>query len=109
MIIRIEDLRIHAIIGLLESERTDAQELIVDLEAEYLYKEGRYLDYAQIAEEITAHLQNQRYLLLEEALLGIEKLLRNRSPKLLWMECRITKPHILPNARVSVSHRAHFS
>jgi len=108
MTIRIENLRFLAIIGVLERERREEQEVVVDLEAEYRYRKGGYLDYALIAEEIVSHIRERRYELLEEALLGIEELLAGRHPELISMSCRITKPHILPNAQVSVSHSARF-
>ncbi|WP_456391612.1 dihydroneopterin aldolase [Nitratifractor sp.] len=103
MRIEISDLRFETIIGVLDFERQEEQEIVVDLKIDYRYREGNFLDYAQIAQEVQEHLRSRRYELLEEALLGLESLLTARHPDIQRLECRITKPHILPHARVSVT------
>lgn len=108
MTIRIEELRFEAVIGLLDFEREQEQTVVVDLELDYDYETGAYLDYASIAEEVVTHIRQKRYELLEEALLGLERLLGSRHPEIRRFDCRITKPHILPHARVSVRHRVSY-
>jgi FolB domain-containing protein len=109
MTIRIDELRFSAIIGLLPHEREREQELIVDLEIDYDYRRGEFLDYARIAEETVVHLREGRYELLEEALLGLEARLRAGHPEIRRLRCRLTKPHILPHARVSVTLERRYS
>jgi len=103
MTIRIDELRFDAVIGLLDFERETEQPVIVDLEIDYDYTSGSFLDYAAITDEVVTHIREKRYELLEEALLGLENLLRRRHPEILRLKSRITKPHILPHARVSVA------
>jgi len=103
MTIRIEELRFQTIIGLLEHERETEQTVVVDLEIDYHYTAERYLDYAAVAEAVMTHIRQERYELLEEALLGVERLLKSSHPDIRRLRCRIAKPHILPHANVSVS------
>jgi len=103
MTIAIRDFRFQTIIGLLDHEREEEQEIVVDLEIDYDYHEGDYLDYARVAELVRGHLQQKRYELLEEALLGLKKLLKGSFPAITRLACTLSKPHILPQARVSLS------
>jgi len=109
MTIRIEELRFKTIIGLLDFEREREQTVIVDLEIDYDFLPGDFLDYAAIADTVTEHIRQKRYELLEEALLGLERVLHHTYPAIRRLKCRITKPHILPHARVSVSHDITFA
>ena len=108
MTIRIDDLRFHTIIGLLDYERETEQEIVVNLEIDYDYRNGAYLDYARVAGIVETHLREKRYELLEEALLGLKDLLAGTFPEIRRLACRLTKPHILPHAKVSLSQEWHF-
>jgi dihydroneopterin aldolase len=108
MTIRIENLRFRTIIGLLDFERETEQEVVIDLEIDYDYTPGNFLDYAAVAEAVTEHIQSERYELLEEALLGLRELLVGSFPEIRRLACRLTKPHILPHAVVSLSQEWHF-
>ena len=103
MRIEISDLRFETIIGVLDFEREQEQTLVADLKINYDYRNGAYLDYAEIAQSIIGHIRSRRYELLEEALLGVRELLFARHPEILRLECRLCKPHILPHAEVAVS------
>jgi dihydroneopterin aldolase len=103
MTVAIRNFRFPVIIGLLDFERETEQEIVVDLEFDYDYSDGGYLDYARVAETVREHLQRERYELLEEALLGLEKLLKGSFPAMTRLVCTLTKPHILPQAEVSLS------
>jgi len=106
MTIRIRELRFETIIGLLPHERTQEQEVVVELSLGYEYRKGEYLDYARITRQIKSHLREEKYELLEEALLGLERTLREAYPSIRTFTCRITKPHILPDAEVSLSYHS---
>ena len=108
MTIHIENLRFHTIIGLLDFERVEEQEIVANLEIDYRYRKGAYLDYARVAEIVETHLRQKRYELLEEALLGLKSLLIETFPEIRRLSCRLTKPHILPHAEVSLSQEWHF-
>ena len=106
MTIHIEALSFEAIIGLLDFERKTPQPLSITLEASYAYQEGGdFIDYALLSQQITHHLQSKRYGLLEEALLGLEKMIRDTYPNIEMLFLKITKPTIIQNAQVGVSRR----
>ncbi len=108
MIVTISDLRFKAIIGILEHERTTAQEVRVDAVFEYNYKPGRYLDYAKAATLIEEHIKKERFKLLEDALLSLHDLLREHFPFLTSLSITISKPEILPNCTPSVTLQRKF-
>jgi len=103
MTVAIRNFRFPVIIGLLDFERETEQEIVVDLEFDYDYRDGDYLDYAEVAETVRDDLRRNRYELLEEALLGLKTTLRARYPRIRRLACTLTKPHILPHAEVSLS------
>jgi len=103
MTIHIEDLKFKCIIGLLDFERTNEQEVIINLNLDYDYKD-EFINYADLAELIQKQLINEKYELLETAL---EELFQNISKKYLLirkLQIKITKPNILSNCLVSVSN-----
>lgn len=108
MTIHIESLSFDAIIGLLDSEREKEQRVIVDIEANYAYEEGVFIDYAEMATVVQEEIKTGRYELLEEALLGLKKRLFETYPKLERMKIKISKPDILPNCRVALSKQWNF-
>ncbi len=103
MTIHIESLHINTIIGLLDFERTTPQRVIIDLEAEYLYKDGEFINYATVAQLIEKNLQTQKYELLEEALQGLEHTLIMSYPTINQLKLKILKPDILDNCSVGLS------
>ena len=103
MTIHIEDLKFKCIIGLLDFERTNEQEVIINLNLDYDYKD-EFINYADLAKLIQKQLINEKYELLETAL---EELFQNISKKYLLirkLQIKITKPNILSNCLVSVSN-----
>ena len=108
MKIVIENLEFKAIIGVLEFERITPQRVVINLEIEYEFENGKYLDYAQVVESVKALVQNSRYLLLEEAIEGIFDLLRDKFPKIYSLECKISKPDIFKECIVSIQEARKF-
>jgi len=104
MTIHIDALTLDVIIGLLDFEREKQQRVIVDLEAEYAYEDEDFIDYADITLLIENELKSKRYKLLEEALIGIKTLLCLTYPQLQTLKLKITKPDILKQCRVALSH-----
>ena len=105
MQIHIEALSFDTIIGLLDFERERPQRVIIDLSAEYDYREGNFIDYAEMVALIKEELQTRRYELLEDALLGIKNLLFATFPQITLLQLKIAKPDIIPGCRVALSHR----
>lgn len=103
MTIHIESLQIEAIIGLLDFEREAEQRLLVDLEADYPYREGFFIDYAELAAMIEKRIKERRFILLEEALSDLEEQIMAHYPSIRRLKLKITKPDILTHCRVSLS------
>lgn len=104
MTIHIEDLRFEAIIGILESERLCPQIVSLHVTITYDYNERSFIDYANVCSLIETHMQTAKYFLLEEAIEGIYAKVLHFYPFLTKITIKITKPTILPNALVGVSH-----
>lgn len=103
MRIHIEELRFNCIIGLLEFERHNPQEVIIDLELDYDYS-NEFINYADLAVLIESQLQEKKYELLETALEELFSSISQQYPLLKRLFIKISKPDILPNCRVCVSN-----
>jgi len=108
MTIHIEDLTFDVIIGLLDFERDRPQRVIINLEASYDYSDNKFIDYADMVLLIQNELKEKRYELLENALIGIQKLLYTSYPQLQTLSLKISKPDILPQCTVSLSKTWNF-
>ena len=108
MTIHIEDLSFDVIIGLLDFERDKPQRVIINLEASYDYSDDKFIDYADMVLLIQNELKEKRYELLENALIGIQKLLYTSYPQLQTLSLKISKPDILPQCTVSLSKTWNF-
>lgn len=109
MTIHIEDLTLNVIIGLLDFERDKPQRVIINLECTYEYTDNNFIDYAHIVELIEHKLHQERYLLLENALLGLKETIYKTFPQLFSLHIKISKPDILDNSVVSLSQTWTFS
>ena len=108
MIIHIEALTFEVIIGLLDFERDRPQRVTVDLEASYDYANENFIDYTDMVFLIKKELNEKKYELLEEALLGIKERLCSTYPQLKTLSLKIAKPDILPECTVALSHSWNF-
>ncbi len=108
MRIHIDALRFHTIIGLLDFERTTPQEIIVTCKIDYHFEDGVFIDYVQIIETIKQTLLEGAFELLETALHSIAVVLRQKFPAISSLHIQIAKPHIIPDAVVSLSETFHF-
>jgi dihydroneopterin aldolase len=102
MKIFIEDLHFKTIIGILEFEREEPQEVIVNLEIEYTYNKKEFINYADVVNFIKKDIKSKQYHLLEDILLELPKLLKEKFSQIKSLKLKITKPAILPDCRVSL-------
>ncbi len=107
MRIHIEDLRFNCIIGLHDFERHTPQELVIDLELDYEYRDS-FINYADLVALIESNLQEEKYELLETALNALFNLIKQAYPLTQSLQIKITKPDIIPNCRVCVSNIKQF-
>ena len=108
MTIHIESLTFDTIIGLLDFEREKAQQVMIDVEASYAYEKNVFIDYADMALLIQAHLKEKRYKLLEDAILGLKTLIIATYPSITLLSLKIAKPDILPQCSVALSQTWKF-
>jgi len=102
MTIHIESLEISCIIGVLDFEREREQKVIVDLEADYLHDED-FVDYSKIVKIIKKNLKEKKYLLIEDALEDLGKIIALNYNKIKKLKIKISKPDIISNCIVAVS------
>jgi len=106
--IDIEELHFSCILGILEHERRNPQEIIVDATIEYDFKKNAFINYAEVAEFIKTVMQERKFFLIEDALRDVSMQLKNKFSKIDTLYLKITKPSILPDCKVSVSDTIHF-
>ncbi|MBD3824810.1 MAG: dihydroneopterin aldolase [Epsilonproteobacteria bacterium] len=106
MKIKISDLRFQAIIGILDFERLAPQDVIIDARLSYKFTSHEFVNYAEVADVIKNHIIEQRFELIEEALISLSQLLTSRFPLIKKMSITLTKPSILPDCSVSVTYKS---
>ena len=108
MTIHIEDLKFQCIIGILDFEREQEQDVIINLEIDYIYN-NNFLNYADVATLLQNRMKKEQFLLLEEALEDLSSLLQKKFSNIISLNLKITKPSILPSCRVSLSNFYKFN
>lgn len=103
MSIHIEALTFSTIIGLLDFERVTPQDVIIDATIDYCYKENKFINYADVISLLEQEMIEKKYELLEDALSEITDTLLKRYTQIKKIYLKITKPNIIPNAKVSLS------
>lgn len=102
MKILIEDLTFETIIGILDHERTSAQQVRIDCTIEYPYANGDFINYAEVAQIIEKTMKTEKFELIETALDVLGIMLKQHFPLIETLSLTIRKPDILPNCTVGV-------
>ena len=97
----IEDLTFKAVLGLLEKERNEEQIVVVSMKIDYEDK-NNFIDYARVCDMVQNIIQNGKFLLIEDAVDEVEKILKKEFPQMKTLYLSIKKPEILKNALVGV-------
>jgi len=102
--IDIEELSFETIIGILPFERTNKQRIVVNISFKYFYDslKNNYIDYSEVTTLIKDICEKEKFELIEEALLFIEKKIRELYA-IEELTLKISKPDILPDCKVGVS------
>ena len=103
MKIEISDLTFKCIIGILDFERIKKQKVIINISFEYEFSKDLFIDYSELSNLVKSTMKQQKFLLLEDAILYIETLLQNNY-KISYLKIKISKPNILKNCIVSLSN-----
>ncbi len=109
MKIHIEDLKFQAILGILDFERETPQEIIVNLSMSYTFENANFINYATVANLIETTMQEEKFLLIEEAIGFLAHSLKQTFPNIESLALKISKPAIMQNSIVSVSDIFHFN
>ena len=108
MRIFIEDLTFEAILGVLPRERRTPQPIRIDITIEYDYRDGDFIDYAQVAELVRDTIRSEKFELIEEALTQLFVRLPRTFTSIKTLRIKIAKPAILPDAVVAVEDFRNF-
>jgi len=102
MKILIEHLTFDAIIGILDFERTDPQQVQIDCTIDYTYTDDNFINYADVARMIETTVQTEQFELIETALEVLAEKLKLTFPLIDALSLTFRKPNILPNCTVGV-------
>lgn len=103
MRIYIEDLTFKCIIGILDFERVKKQKVIINLYFDYEFKDDKFINYAEVSSLIKKIMKKEKFELLEDAILTIEKKLTSKY-RIKNLNLKISKPTILKDCVVSLSN-----
>ncbi|KNE14219.1 FolB domain-containing protein [Helicobacter pylori] len=102
--VHIYNLVFETILGILEFERLKPQKISVNLDLFYTQLPNKaYLDYIKIQELIQKMMQENQYLLIEDALKDLSHALKTRYSEISELHLKISKLEISPNSQVGAS------
>ncbi|BAW68058.1 FolB domain-containing protein [Helicobacter pylori] len=102
--VHIHDFVFETILGILEFERLKPQKISVNLDLFYTQLPNKaYLDYIKIQELIQKMMQENQYLLIEDALKDLSHALKTRYSEISELYLKISKLEISPNSQVGAS------
>ena len=100
--IHIEDLKVEAVIGILDFERVKPQPITIQCKIEYIKENDDFINYAEVVTFIEQMLVTQKYALIEEALDEIIEALIIKYKQIKSIRLKLSKPKILDNCIVGV-------
>ncbi|WP_120874816.1 FolB domain-containing protein [Helicobacter pylori] len=102
--VHVHNLVFEAILGILEFERLKPQKISVNLDLFYTQLPNKaYLDYIKIQELIQKMMQENQYLLIEDALKDLSHALKTCYSAISELHLKISKLEISPNSQVGAS------
>jgi dihydroneopterin aldolase len=105
MTIRISDLSIETVIGILDFERLNPQRVSITCEIGY---DGVYVDYGAIRELLIYRMREGAFLLIEDALAVLLPEIKAAFPQITSVRLAIGKPDIFSDCVVSVEKYEQF-
>ncbi|GAA8363783.1 dihydroneopterin aldolase [Helicobacter pylori] len=107
--VHIHNLVFETILGILEFERLKPQKISVNLDLFYTQLPSKaYLDYIEIQELIQKMMQENQYLLIEDALKDLSHVLKTRYSEISELHLKISKLEISPNSQVGASVKIRY-
>ncbi|CAJ98935.1 FolB domain-containing protein [Helicobacter acinonychis] len=99
----------ETILGILEFERLKPQKISVNLDLFYTESPNKvYLDYMEIQEIIQNTMQEKQYLLIEDALKDLSRILKTRYKEITELFLKISKLEISKNSQVGASVKINY-
>jgi len=105
--IYIEDLKFQCILGILDFERLNEQDIVINITIDYEYQDN-FINYADVSKLVQKHMKEGEFSLIEDALLSLSRKLKEKFSLINRLSLKITKPSILPDCMVSVSNTYNF-
>ena len=102
MTIYIENLTFKCIIGILDFERVKKQKVIINLSFDYEFKNGSFIDYAEVSSLVKKIMKDNKFELLEDAVKTVAKQIK-QNYEIENLKLKISKPDILKDCVVSLS------
>ncbi|MGL2916020.1 dihydroneopterin aldolase [Helicobacter pylori] len=107
--VHIHNLVFETILGILEFERLKPQKISVNLDLFYTQLPNKaYLDYMEIQELIQKMMQENQYLLIEDALKDLSHALKTCYSGISELYLKISKLEISPNSQVGASVKIRY-
>ncbi|WP_187897764.1 FolB domain-containing protein [Helicobacter pylori] len=107
--VHVHNLVFETILGILEFERLKPQKISVDLDLFYTELPSKaYLDYMEIQEIIQNTMQEEQYLLIEDALKDLSHVLKTHYSEISELYLKISKLEISPNSQVGASVKIYY-
>ena len=104
MKISIKHLSFQTILGILEHERVSPQTVSLHVSLWYAWDGTSFINYADVYSLLQTRMQSKNYFLIEDALKDLSSEILETYPQARKIKIKISKPDILPNALVGVSH-----
>ena len=99
--IRIQDLRLRTFVGINEDEKKNRQDVVINIRIHYHAEKAvsfnaidEALNYRTITKQVIAHVEGNRFLLLERMTDEVLALVMD-DHKVMWADATIEKPHAL--------------
>ena len=99
--INIRDLRLRTFIGINEDEKKNQQDVVINIRIHYHAQKAvtfnvieEALNYRTITKKVIAHVEKNRFLLLERMTDEVLSLIMEH-PQVMWADVTIDKPHAL--------------
>ena len=100
----IQNFKFEAIIGILDFERERKQEILINAK----FGADEFIDYAKSCEFIKSSFENEKFLLVEDALNFFATKFKERHSTLKYFYMQIFKPQILSSATVGAEIEINF-
>jgi dihydroneopterin aldolase len=106
--IYIKDLKVRAIIGILDFEREKEQLIVANIVIKYKKSKKMFINYVDVTNLIDKMLKNNKYGLIEDAIDDIIDAIYQDFTMIKSIKLRLDKPEILNNCIVGVEHFRKF-